>query len=59
MSKIKYLTVRPEPGRRVPNEFSDSLTNVRDLRFLAALEMTNRGRRRIFTIVTQSLKGED
>ena len=30
-----------------------SRTNVRDLRFLAALEMTNRGRRRIFAIATQ------
>ena len=26
VSKIKYFTVRPEPGRRAPIEFSHSLT---------------------------------
>jgi hypothetical protein len=31
---------------------------VRDLRFLAALEMTNRGRRRIFAIPSKPPAGE-
>jgi hypothetical protein len=35
-TEIKDLAVRPELRRRAPVEFSHSLTNVRDLSFLAA-----------------------
>jgi len=31
VSKIKYLTVRPEPSRRAPNEFSHSLASEKVL----------------------------
>ena len=47
VSKIRYLTVRPEPGRRAPNEFSHSLTSVESFS-AACLEGDHRSYARSF-----------
>ena len=45
VSEIKYLTVRPEPRRRAPNEFSHSLS----------VEMTERPMDTIFSVLRHRL----
>ncbi len=57
-TKIHGCSPSEETVSQSPKVALSSRTNVRDLKFLAALEMTNRGRRGIFAIATQSRNEE-